>query len=99
MMITPGAAPHSDCFQVVLAQRLTRLALLGLLPKVYFGRHLEHPQVLHCDSDHITVAANPPAYVESEGELIGRTPLEVELLPRALRFAGQSIKTVIEKCP
>ncbi len=92
MMIAPGASFSSDRFQVVLAQRLTRLALLGLLPKIYSGRHLEHPQLLHCDADHITVAADPPAYVEAEGELIGRTPLEVEILPRALSFAGQPIK-------
>lgn len=99
MMITPGASPHSDRFQVVLAQRLTRLALLGLLPKIYSGRHLEHPQLLHCDATHITIAADPPVLVEAEGELIGRTPLEVELLPRALRFAGPPIKSVIERHP
>lgn len=99
MMITPGASPHSDCFQVVLAQRLTRLALLSLLPKIYSGRYLEHPQVLHCDAEHITAAADPPALVEAEGELVGCTPLEVEILPRALRFAGQPIKSAIKKCP
>jgi YegS/Rv2252/BmrU family lipid kinase len=91
MMITPGASFSSDRFQVVLAQPLTRLALLGLLPKIYSGRHLEHPHLLHCDADHITIAADPPAYVEAEGELIGRTPLLVEILPRALQFAGQPI--------
>ncbi len=99
MMITPGASPDSDHFQVVLAQRLTRLAVLGLLPKIYKGQHLEHPQLLHGAAGHIAVSADPPALVEAEGELIGRTPLDIEVLPRALQFAGQPIKSGSGKDP
>ncbi len=88
MMITPGASPHSDRFQVVLGQRLTRLALLALLPKIYAGKHLEHPRVAGCFAEHLKLTADPPAYVEADGEVVGLTPLEVEILPQALRFAG-----------
>ncbi|MHB9072348.1 MAG: diacylglycerol/lipid kinase family protein [Desulfobaccales bacterium] len=91
MMITPGASPASSRFQVVLAQRLSRMALLALVPKIYAGKHLEHPQVAGCFAEHLKLTADPPAYVEGEGELVGRTPLEVEILPRALQFAGQPV--------
>jgi diacylglycerol kinase (ATP) len=88
MMITPGASPQSDSFQMVLAQRLSRVALLGLVPKIYAGKHLEHPRVTACYADHVKLTADPPAYVEAEGELVGFSPLQVEVVPRALQFAG-----------
>jgi len=89
MMITPGASPQSARFQVVVGQRLNRRALLTLLPKIYAGKHLDHPQVAVSYADHVKIAADPPAYVEAEGELLGLSPLEVEVIPEALRFAGQ----------
>jgi len=36
---------------------------------------------------HLNLTAQPQAYVQAEGELIGQTPVEVELYPRTLHFA------------
>jgi diacylglycerol kinase (ATP) len=91
MMITPGASPQACHFQVVLAQKLSRLELLGLLPGLYFGRHLNHPRVVAAYASHIKIDADPPADVEAEGELEGTTPLEVALIPQALRIAAPAL--------
>ena len=93
MMITPGASPQADHFQVVLAQKLSRLELLTLLPRLYFGKHLDHPRVTADYAGHIKIKADPPAYVEAEGELEGLTPIEVAIIPRALRIAAPSLST------
>jgi diacylglycerol kinase (ATP) len=94
MMITPGASPQAGHFQVVLAQKLSRLELLALLPGIYFGKHLDHPRVMADYAGHIKVNADPPAYVEAEGELEGLTPLKVAIIPRALRIAAPSLSGV-----
>jgi YegS/Rv2252/BmrU family lipid kinase len=94
MMITPGASPQADHFQVVLGQKLSRLELLTLLPRLYTGKHLEHPRVTTDYAGHIKINADPPAYVEAEGELEGRTPIEVAIIPRALRIAAPSLSTI-----
>jgi diacylglycerol kinase (ATP) len=88
MMITPGASPLSGHFQVVLAQKLSRLELLGLLPGLYSGQHLHHPRVTAAYASRITIHADPPAEVEAEGELEGLTPIEVAIIPQALRIAA-----------
>jgi diacylglycerol kinase (ATP) len=93
MMITPGASPQSGNFQVLLAQKLSRLELLGLLPGLYCGRHLDHPRIQAANASHITIHADPPADVEAEGELEGTTPLEVTIIPQALRIAAPSLAT------
>ena len=93
MMITPGASPQADHFQVVLGQKLSRLAMLGLLPRIYTGKHLDHPRVTMDYAGHVKINADPPAYVEAEGELEGLTPIEVAIIPRALRIAAYSLAT------
>jgi YegS/Rv2252/BmrU family lipid kinase len=95
MMITPGASPQAGHFHVVLAQKLSRLGLLGLLPSLYFGKHLNHPRVTAVYAGEITINADPPAYVEAEGELEGTTPLEVTIIPQALRIAAPSLATAL----
>lgn len=90
MMIAPHAAPHSGRFQVVWSRHLSRLEVLLLLPKIYAGKHLHHPQIHATFARRLSLLTDPPAYVEAEGELVGRTPLEVELCPGALRFACNS---------
>ena len=88
MMITPGASPQRGQFQLVWGQYPGRFEVLRLLQKVYAGQHLDHPQVHTRYSRHLQIAAEPQAYVQAEGELIGRTPIEIELYPKGLGFAA-----------
>jgi YegS/Rv2252/BmrU family lipid kinase len=93
LMITPGASPQAGHFQVVLGQKLTALDVLALLPGLYFGKHLNHPRIKADYAGQIKIIADPPAYVEAEGELEGWTPLEAAIIPGALRLAALSLST------
>lgn len=94
ILITPQAAPQSDCFQLVWVQQLGRLEALRLLPAFWTGRQLSHPQVHASHAGYLKLRAAPAAYVQAEGELIGRTPIEVELNRRAFSFAAISAKNL-----
>ncbi len=85
--VAPGASPHAGRFQVVWFRNLSRLQTLGLVPLVMVGQHLDHSKVGACYADHLQVVTDPPALVEAEGEPLGRTPLEVKILPGAFRLA------------
>jgi diacylglycerol kinase (ATP) len=91
LMITPGASPQAGQFQVVVAQKLSPLEVVTLLPGLYAGRHLEHPRISARRAAHITLEAEPPAWVEAEGELEGVTPLEAAIIPQALRVAAPAL--------
>jgi YegS/Rv2252/BmrU family lipid kinase len=95
LMITPGASPQAGHFQVVLAQKLTRLELLTIFPRLYFGKHLDHPRMTAAYAGHIKIEADPPAYVEAEGELEGTTPMEAAIIPRALRLAAPALSPLL----
>ncbi len=92
MMITPGGSPAAGRFQVVWGERLSRFELLRLLPKIYAGRHLEHPKVRSRYARRVELAAVPAQGVEAEGELLGVTPIELEIHPRSLRIACGGFK-------
>jgi diacylglycerol kinase (ATP) len=94
LMITPGASPQAEHFQVVMGQKLSRLEVLTLLPGIYAGRHLNHARMTADYAVHIKIAADPPALVEAEGELGGWTPLEATIIPVALRIAAPSLARI-----
>jgi len=89
MMITPWASPQGGRFQLVWGKNPSRLEVLRLLQKIYAGRHLHHPDVGTRYSYHLKLSGHPQAYVEAEGELIGRTPIDVEVTRGKLCFAAR----------
>ena len=95
MMITPGASPQAGHFHVVLAHKVSRLELVSIFPGLYSGKHLNHPRIKADYAGQIAMNADPPAYVEAEGELEGLTPIEVTILPRALRIAAPSLAAAL----
>ena len=99
MMITPGVSPQAGHFQVVVGQRLSSLEILTLLPKIYDGKHLDHPRITSAYAGQIKIAAAPPALVEAEGELEGWTPLEAAIMPAALQVAAPSLARIFRLRP
>jgi diacylglycerol kinase (ATP) len=87
LMITPQASPGAPRFQVVWGSFLSRLALLGQFGRLLVGQPLLHPEVHTAWARKVILTADPPARVEADGELVGQTPLEVEVYPEAFQVA------------
>ncbi|MBW1858579.1 MAG: diacylglycerol kinase family lipid kinase [Deltaproteobacteria bacterium] len=94
MMITPWASPQGGRFQLVWGRNPGRLEILRLLQRIYAGRHLHHSHVGTRYSHHLKLSGHPQAYVQAEGELIGRTPIDVEVTPGKLYFAARGTQTL-----
>ncbi len=56
-----------------------------MLPKVYRGRHLPHPNIVELKGRRVDVEAQPPLHIEADGEVLGTTPTSVEVLTRVLQ--------------
>jgi diacylglycerol kinase (ATP) len=91
MMIAPSISPCSDAMQVMRAGLVNPFELLSLLMRIYHGKHTIHPKVHIQSARHLKVSADPPAFVEADGEPIGITPMEVTFHPRAFQFAARSL--------
>ncbi|HEX5501655.1 MAG TPA: diacylglycerol kinase family protein [Thermomicrobiales bacterium] len=87
MRLAPGARPDDGAFDVLTLAGTSRRALAAdLLPRVYRGAHLGHPAVRLRRGRTVQIEACGPAPwpFEADGEVVGTTPVTIEILPRAI---------------
>jgi diacylglycerol kinase (ATP) len=85
MMLAPGARPDDGLFEVVLIGDVGKVDFLTTAPKIYKGKHVDHPKVEVLRSVRVEVDAAEHLPIEVEGEQVGTTPAAFELVPGALR--------------
>ncbi|MFD1427839.1 YegS/Rv2252/BmrU family lipid kinase [Kroppenstedtia sanguinis] len=84
MQICPEARSDDGLLNLCCVHGLSRAGLIKLFPSVYKGRHTSHPSVLLLEGRRITLRSDPPLVIHSDGEIIGETPLSIEIRPRSL---------------
>ena len=84
MIMAPSAEVDDGLFDVVVARAMSRRTLLKLFPLIFTGEHVKDPHVETFRCSRISVSFEPPQRVTPDGELLGRTPLDIEVVPRAL---------------
>jgi YegS/Rv2252/BmrU family lipid kinase len=85
--VAPNAALDDGLLELVVAEGLSRTRVLGLLPRVLKGTHLDHPAVTALRTRKVSIASTTPLVVHADGEILdlAATAVDVELLPGALR--------------
>ncbi len=85
MRMAPEAKMDDGLLDVVFVRRAGPLRLLRLFPRVYFGTHMELPEVTHRQAASFRVESEKPLDIYGDGEFLCRTPVEVRIRTRALR--------------
>ncbi len=88
MRIAPHATIDDGWIDVLFVDPLTRVVeLLRDLPALYRGTHLKSPLVHTVRARVVRIEAVEPAQIaiELDGEVCGMLPIQVDLLPQALR--------------
>lgn len=84
MKITPDAKLDDGLFDVLLVKPLSRIAFLRIFPRVFQGTHVSDPRVRIERARKVRIEADGiVAY--GDGERIAPLPIEVEVVPGALR--------------
>ncbi|MDR7420065.1 MAG: diacylglycerol kinase family lipid kinase [Armatimonadota bacterium] len=84
MWLVPAARPDDGVLHAVIAGPLTRFETLRVLPKVFSGRHLEHPKVRQVQAREIQVASATRLAVQADGESVGTLPALYRVHPGKL---------------
>jgi diacylglycerol kinase family enzyme len=82
------ANPASGGGKVV--RLLPRIAILRVLPRLILTGILELPDLQVFRASKVRVETDPPAMFQGDGELLGLTPVEIEVLPAAVAFLAPS---------
>lgn len=91
MRIAPEATIDDGLLDVIIARRLSRAAILALLPRVYLGRHTTHPAVTVVRSPWARISLDRRMEMYGDGEemlRVDETPLDVRVHPGGLKVVG-----------
>jgi len=94
MKIAPHASLEDGLLDVVIARRISRATLLMLLPRVYSGRHIDHPAVEIIKTPWVRISIDRRMEMHGDGEAmlwLGSEPLDVRIEPAALRIVGDPV--------
>jgi diacylglycerol kinase family enzyme len=64
----------------------TRWSAIPIVPRVRRGLHLSHPSVQRFRSGKLRIEADRPWPIEVDGDYLGETPVDISVLPGALRI-------------
>ena len=85
MRVAPSARVDDGLLDLVTIDEVGLLPALLKIAKLYRGTLLGDPVVRHVRSAQLRLDAHPPADVEAEGQIVGRTPAVFSILPGALK--------------
>ena len=84
MRITPDASYDDGLLDVLVAGPLSVPALLRVYPRVFDGSHVRHPAVTVRRARRVRLST-PGVVAYADGERFGPMPVDLEVVPRALR--------------
>ncbi len=86
MRISPRSYPGDGVLDVLVFKG-PKTDSFTLLPKIYRGEHLPHDHVEELRARRIVrIEADRPLPIEADGEVLGATPAEIEVIPHAIRM-------------
>jgi diacylglycerol kinase family enzyme len=84
MDVAPNARLDDGMFDVVLVDDVSLAKVLLKIAKLYRGTIVGDPVVRHLRTASVRLDAVPRVAVEADGQVVGETPAEFSLLPRAI---------------
>lgn len=88
MMLAPDAELDDGLLDVIVTDEATRWDVIKELPRIQRGGHLKNPKVTALRARAVSIDSEEPMAVDLDGETVGHTPVNITLLPAAIRFVG-----------
>jgi diacylglycerol kinase (ATP) len=85
LRLAPGATVDDGLLHVFLVEDLSTLSVLKLLPRLVASGELRTPRVKRWQASKVRLTTRKPSAFHGDGEILGSTPVEIELLPRAVQ--------------
>jgi diacylglycerol kinase (ATP) len=88
LKVAPFAMPDDGWFDVCVFEKAptATIGFVGQFLLMLAKRHLSDPRVRYFRAKHIQIDSDPPMHCQIDGEDAGKTPVNIELIPKALRI-------------
>jgi diacylglycerol kinase (ATP) len=84
--LAPGARLDDGWLTVGFVDNLSTLGVLRLLPKLLASGELPESCVTRINAPRVRLSTDRPCMFHGDGEIFGPAPVDIEVLPRALRI-------------
>lgn len=98
MRIVPEAKLDDGLLDLFMVAPMSRLAFLRVFPQVYSGAHTHLPEVRIERARSVRISA-PGIVAMADGERVGALPVEIDVVPGALRVLAPQIAAVPLESP
>jgi diacylglycerol kinase (ATP) len=88
MHIAPDAKVNDGLFDVVLVGDLTLPEKIYLATKLYRGKAGQLEKIRVLQGTRLTITSTEKVLIEADGELVGHTDVQFEMIPAAIRLVG-----------
>lgn len=86
MRQTPNAIPDDGFLDVTIINGMGKIEIIRNLKILYDGTILSHPKIDGYRCKNIKVSSGSVIYAEADGESLGHTPVEFNIIPLAIRI-------------
>lgn len=83
--VTPAALLDDGLLDICFVGKMSRTKVALCFPTIFFGRHLNIREVEYFQARTVRVETGRPLDIYADGEAICQTPVEISLLPKALK--------------
>lgn len=85
IIAAPGARTDDGLLDVVVLEDLRLLQVLALLPRLLHSGELRTPHLSRVQARTVRLATDRPCMFHGDGEILGPTPVEIEVVPGAVQ--------------
>jgi YegS/Rv2252/BmrU family lipid kinase len=86
LRMTPDTDPHDGYFDVTLISSRTFWDAVKIIVRMLMWRGRRARRMTHFKGNHVRITADPPLPVQIDGEMLGTTPVEAKVLPKAVKL-------------
>ena len=86
MLPFPNANPGNNLFEVLFISNMPKIRMLFALPKLFSGTLDKVKEVKYIRSKKIKLSSTTPIFAETDGEVIGYTPILFDIEPLAFCY-------------
>jgi YegS/Rv2252/BmrU family lipid kinase len=84
----PQAIPDDGLFDITLVKKLGKFTVIKEIKNLYDGSFVNHPKVQTFRGKSISVESTPAINLEVDGESLGHSPFEFEIIHKGLRIVA-----------
>jgi diacylglycerol kinase (ATP) len=91
MMPIPDAIADDGLYSITLIKKMGRIRVIANIKKLYNGQITRHRRVESYTGKTINVDSKSILHLETDGETLGHSPMEFQIIPRSVKVIANGI--------